>query len=124
MSKPRILLVDDEEAFVEALTRRLKKRGLTVNNAFSGKQALEVIGETGPAKLDVVVLDVKMPGMDGRETLAAIKAKHPLLEVVMLTGHGTIESAIESMKAGAADYLLKPADIDVLLEKVNKACGL
>jgi len=124
MSKPSILLVDDEEGFVQALARRLKKRGLTVYTAFSGKQALEVVADTGPERLDVVVLDVKMPGMDGSETLAAIKAKHPLLEVVMLTGHGTIESAIESMRAGAADYLLKPADIDVLLEKVNKAWGL
>ena len=119
MMKPLVLLVDDEVPFVETMTKRLGKRDLNVNTAFSGKEALEVLDKN--RNTDVVILDVKMPGMDGIETLGAIKRLFPLTEVVMLTGHGTIESAIEGMKRGAYDYLLKPCEIDQLMLKVEEA---
>ena len=116
-----VLLVDDEEGFVEALARRLDKRGFRVATATSGNQALEYLAEEGTTRTDVVVLDVKMPGMDGLETLAAIKDDHPLIEVIMLTGHATVESAIEGMKQGAYDYLMKPCDMDTLVAKLDQA---
>jgi DNA-binding NtrC family response regulator len=121
MNKPSILIVDDEQQFVETLVKRLSKRGVRVNAAYSGTEALEVLADSTAAKVDVVVLDVKMPGMDGIETLAALKERHPLIEVVMLTGHATVESAIEGMKRGAFDYLMKPCDLDLLMEKINQA---
>jgi len=121
MNQTVVLLVDDEVPFVEAMSRRLTKRGLTIIPAFSGQEALDKLASKEGERVDVVVLDVKMPGMDGLETLAAIKAKHPLIEVIMLTGHGTIESAIEGMKRGAYDYLLKPSDMDLLTTKVTEA---
>ncbi len=119
MAKPLVLLVDDEVPFVETMTKRLQKRELNVNTAFSGKEALDVLDKN--RNTDVVILDVKMPGMDGIETLGEIKKAYPLTEVVMLTGHGTIESAIDGMKMGAYDYLLKPCDIDQLMQKVEAA---
>jgi DNA-binding NtrC family response regulator len=122
MVKPSVLLVDDEAPFVETMAKRLDKRGVSVSVALSGPEALKIIGDGGPSKIDVVVLDVKMPGMDGLETLAAIKAEHPTLEVIMLTGHATVESAIEGMKRGAFDYLMKPCDMEVLISKVEEAC--
>jgi DNA-binding NtrC family response regulator len=115
----KVLLVDDEVPFVEALSKRLDKRGITVVPAFSGMEALEKL--SGDSRVDAVVLDVKMPGMDGIDTLKAIKASHPLVEVIMLTGHATVESAIEGMKLGALDYLMKPCDMDVLLSKIQGA---
>jgi DNA-binding NtrC family response regulator len=117
--KPLVLLVDDEVPFVETMTKRLEKRDLNVKTAFSGKEALEVLAHN--RNTDVVILDVKMPGMDGIETLGEIKKGYPLTEVVMLTGHGTIESAIDGMKKGAYDYLMKPCDIDQLMRKVEEA---
>ena len=121
MIEPSVLVVDDEVQFVETLVKRLGKRGVKVRAAHSGQQALDALEGGGATRTDVVVLDVKMPGMDGLETLAAIKKAHPLVEVVMLTGHATVESAIEGMKHGAYDYLMKPCDIDVLMEKINQA---
>ncbi len=121
MIEPSVLVVDDEVAFVEALSRRLTKRGVKVSSAFSGSEALEHLAGRGATKTDVVILDVKMPGMDGLEALAVIKEKHPLVEVIMLTGHATVESAIEGMKRGAYDYLMKPCDLDVLMEKLKAA---
>ena len=115
----KILLVDDESPFVEALSKRLTMRELQVSIALSGPEALEKL-EQNPS-IDVVVLDVKMPGMDGIETLKAIKARDPLIEVIMLTGHATVESAIDGMKVGALDYLMKPCDMDVLMAKVREA---
>jgi DNA-binding NtrC family response regulator len=115
----KVLLVDDEVPFVEALSKRLDKRGIKVIPAFSGSEALEKLA--GDSSIDSVVLDVKMPGMDGIDTLKAIKASYPLVEVVMLTGHATVESAIEGMKLGALDYLMKPCDMDVLLAKIRDA---
>jgi DNA-binding NtrC family response regulator len=113
-----VLLVDDEEDFVEMLSLRLQEIGETVLAASSGTQCLEILAAT---EVDVIILDVKMPGMDGIETLEKIKQAHPLVEVIMLTGHGTIESAIQGMKLGAYDLLLKPADFGELVEKLNRA---
>lgn len=121
MIEPSVLVVDDEVQFVETLVKRLDKRGVKVNSAHSGQEALDTLKGSGATRTDVVVLDVKMPGMDGLETLALIKEQHPLVEVIMLTGHATVESAIEGMKHGAYDYLMKPCDLDVLMEKLNAA---
>lgn len=114
----RILLVDDEKDFVEMLTLRLQEIGEEVLQAYSGLESLEKLKET---EIDVVILDVKMPGMDGIETLQEIKKRYPLVEVIMLTGHGTIETAVQGMKLGAYDFLIKPADFDELTTKLNKA---
>ena len=115
-----VLMVDDEKPFVDAMVRRLDKRGFAMRTAFDAEQALAVLDELGDA-VDVVILDVKMPGMDGIDALKEIKSRRPLAEVIMLTGHGTVESAIEGMKRGAFDFLLKPCDIDELTTKVNHA---
>ena len=119
MNVPLIMLVDDEVPFVEAMVRRLKKRDLEVKTAYSGQEALEALAEY--QNTDVVILDVKMPGMDGIETLKKIKASYPLTEVVMLTAHATVESAIEGMKLGAFDYLMKPCDMEQLMGKIEEA---
>jgi DNA-binding NtrC family response regulator len=116
-----MIVVDDEVQFVETLVKRLDKRGVKVSSAHSGQHALDALAGSGATRTDVVILDVKMPGMDGLETLAAIKEAHPLVEVIMLTGHATVESAIEGMKRGAYDYLMKPCDLDVLMDKLNQA---
>ena len=119
MAVANILLVDDEVSFVEAMTRRLIRREMSVETAFSGSEALGCLDTHGT--IEVVILDVKMPGMDGIQTLREIKAQHPLVEVIMLTGHATVESAIEGMNLGAFDYLMKPCDMDVLIAKVKEA---
>lgn len=117
----KVLLVDDEGPFVDALSRRLGKRALDVVGALSGPEALQKLQDD--PRIEVVVLDVKMPGMDGIQALKAIKAEHPLVEVIMLTGHATVETAIDGMKLGALDYLMKPCDIDVLVAKVQEAAS-
>ncbi|MEW6259858.1 MAG: response regulator [Thermodesulfobacteriota bacterium] len=119
MSIATILLVDDEVPFVETMTKRLTKRDFQVEKAFSGQEGLDVLEKN--RGIEVVILDVKMPGMDGIETLKQIKSKHPLVEVIMLTGHATVESAIDGMKLGAFDYLMKPCDMDQLIAKVMDA---
>lgn len=119
MMEPIVLLVDDEVPFVETMTKRLTKRNLKVSTAFGGEEALEAL--KGDSNIDVVILDVKMPGMDGIETLKEIRKQFPLVEVIMLTGHATVETSIEGMRLGAFDYLMKPCDMDVLMEKVNAA---
>ena len=121
MARVNVLLVDDEEPFVEALTKRLSRRQLDITPAYSGAEALEKLAES--RTLEVVILDVKMPGMDGTATLGEIKRAHPLVEVIMLTGHATVESAIEGMKLGAFDYLMKPCDINDLVAKVEQAAA-
>jgi len=118
MISPLVLLVDDEVPFVETMTKRLNKRELMVLPAYSGREALEKLEKNG---VDVVILDVKMPGMDGIETLREIKKIHPLVEVIMLTGHATVETAVEGMRLGAFDYLMKPCEIEELLAKVAEA---
>jgi DNA-binding NtrC family response regulator len=117
--KPLILLVDDEAPFVETMTKRLSKRDLNIITAYSGEEAIERLNNH--RNTDVVILDVKMPGMNGIETLAKIRDQFPLTEVIMLTGHATVESAIEGMKLGAFDYLMKPCEIEQLLAKVQEA---
>jgi DNA-binding NtrC family response regulator len=119
MMRTVVMLVDDEVPFVDAMTRRLGKRNLDIVIAYSGHEALEKLQAN--SKVDVVILDVKMPGMDGIETLREIKKAHPMVEVIMLTGHATVETGIEGMKLGAFDYLMKPCDIDQLMAKVNEA---
>jgi len=114
-----VLLVDDEAPFVDAMTRRLTKRNLKVFTASDGMEALETLRTQNT--IDVVILDVKMPGMDGIDTLREIKKSYPLVEVIMLTGHATVESGIEGMKLGAFDYLMKPCDINQLMAKVADA---
>ncbi|MBA3029906.1 MAG: response regulator [Desulfobacteraceae bacterium] len=119
MAIANVLLVDDEVPFIETMTKRLTKRDLEVYGANDGNEALKKLGQH--RSVEVVILDVKMPGMDGIETLKEIKKTYPLVEVIMLTGHATVESAIEGMKFGAFDYLMKPCDMDILMKKVNEA---
>jgi DNA-binding NtrC family response regulator len=121
MSQATIILVDDEIPFVETMSKRLTKRDFSIVAAHSGLEALEQLEKH--RSVEVVLLDVKMPGMDGIETLGKIKSKYPLAEVIMLTGHATVESAIEGMKLGAFDYLMKPCDIDQLVSKVTEAAS-
>jgi DNA-binding NtrC family response regulator len=121
MSIANVLLVDDESEFVETFGERLEMRDLKISKAFNGEEALQVLEKDHD--LEVVILDVQMPGMDGIETLAEIKKKFPLVEVIMLSGHSTVESAIEGMKKGAFDYLMKPCDMDQIIAKVSKAAG-
>lgn len=118
MDEFSVLLVDDEKEFLETLIKRLKKRKLKVTGVGSGEDALKVMKETPP---DVVVLDVRMEGMDGIQTLREIKKVDPLVEVIMLTGHANLEVAVEGMEVGAFDYLMKPMDIDELLYKLEDA---
>jgi DNA-binding NtrC family response regulator len=119
MLSPLVMVVDDEVPFVETITKRLEKRGLKVIFAYGGQEALETLDTN--RNVDVVILDVKMPGMDGIETLQEIKQQHPLVEVVMLTGHATVETAIMGMRLGAFDYLMKPCEMEQLLVKVQEA---
>ena len=118
MVKFRVLIVDDEPDFLETIVKRLKRRKVDALGVGSGKEAVKVIEER---TFDVVILDVRMPGMDGIETLREIKRKSPLTEVIMLTGHASVESGIQGMQFGAFDYVIKPADLDELIEKVNQA---
>ena len=119
MALAHALLADDEVPFVEAMTKRLSKRGLHITAAFSGQEALESLEKD--RNIEVVILDVKMPVMDGIEVLKEIKQRYPLVEVIMLTGHATVETGIEGMKLGAFDYLMKPCDLDLLFSKVREA---
>jgi len=113
-----VLVVDDEDEFRNLTIKRLQKRGLKVEGAESGMRALEILEHS---QTDVVLLDVKMPGMDGIETLRRIRSLKPLIEVVILTGHASMDSGIEGMKLGAFDYLMKPIELEPLLEKLADA---
>jgi DNA-binding NtrC family response regulator len=114
----RVLIVDDEVDFVDMLSLRLEEAGEKVVPAYSGRECLEILKKL---QIDVVILDIKMPGMDGIQTLREIKKNFPLVEVIMLTGHGTTETAVEGMKLGAFDYLLKPTEFHELLDKLENA---
>lgn len=118
-SKIKVLVVDDEKQFAENLCRVLSFRDIDATAAFDGDKALKIINSS--ENFDAVVLDVKMPGMNGIETLTEIKKISPGTEVIMLTGHADIESGIEAIRIGAYDYLLKPCDIDALAEKLKEA---
>jgi len=114
-----VLVVDDEEDFLETIVKRLNKRKISTIGVKSGEEALEVIKDR---LIDVVILDIKMPGgMDGIETLREIKKIQPICEVILLTGHGSMETSIEGMKLGAFDYLLKPVKLEQLLPKLAEA---
>ncbi|MBW1705884.1 MAG: response regulator [Deltaproteobacteria bacterium] len=119
MAIANVLLVDDEIPFVETMTKRLFRRDLNITSAFSGQEALDTLEKN--RSIEVVILDVKMPGMDGIEALGEIKRRSPLVEVIMLTAHATVETAIEGMRLGAFDYLMKPCDMDLLVSKVKEA---
>jgi DNA-binding NtrC family response regulator len=114
----RVLLVDDETSFVETLSKRLGLRRLTVSTASSAVEAMEVLGRE---EIDVVVLDVRMPGTDGIAATRAIRDAHPLVEVILLTGHASLEASMAGMTGGAFDYLLKPVSIDELVYKIEDA---
>ena len=118
MSQIRVLLVDDEADFLRTLGKRLTHRGLAVATAGGGEECLDILGK---APMDVVVLDVKMPGMDGIETLAAINERHPGTAVVLLTGHADVGMAVSGIEAGAFDYLMKPVGIDELVYAIEDA---
>ena len=118
MERMRIMLVDDEERFLSTTKKLLSKKGIDLMTALSGLEALEILNSQS---VHVVILDVKMPGMDGMATLREIKRRYPLTEVIMLTGHATVESAVEGLKSGATDYLMKPANIDELVDKAEEA---
>ena len=118
METMKIMLVDDEERFLSTTLKLLTKKGIDAVTAASGAEALEKLNHK---HIHVVILDVKMPGMDGNETLKEIKRQFPLVEIIMLTGHATVESAIDGLKSGATDYLMKPTDIDELMAKAGEA---
>ncbi len=114
----RVLLIDDEETLLEYLAKRLLKMGFTVKATFSGPEAIEAAkGE----HFDVAVVDLKMPGMDGVETQRRLREVQPFLQCIVLTGHGSIESALESGQEEAFDYLMKPVDYDKLVDVIKKA---
>jgi len=119
MIAPFIMLVDDEVPFVETMAKRLASRNIETITAFSAEEGLEKFKEN--QAIDVIVLDVKMPGMNGLEMLKKIKTGFFRTEVIMLTGHATIEMGIDGMKLGAYDFLTKPCDIEELVSKVEEA---
>lgn len=118
MVKMRIMLVDDEERFLQTMQKILVSNGYAVITALSGEECLEKIEKE---LVHVVILDVKMPGMGGVATLKKIKQLYPMVEVIMLTGHATVESAVEGLKSGATDYLTKPASVEEIIAKAEEA---
>jgi DNA-binding NtrC family response regulator len=118
LEKLKLMLVDDEERYLLTTAKLLGKKGIEVVTAQSGEQALKLLKTLD---VHVVILDVKMPGMDGFKTLRAIKTLYPPVEVIFLTGHATMDSAIEGLQFGAFDYVMKPADIDALVDKAHEA---
>jgi CheY-like chemotaxis protein len=122
MNAIHILLVDDEERFVLNLARLLKARGYVVSTAFDGQGALALL--SSEKEIAVVVLDVRMPGMDGIDTLQRIRERYPEIEVIMLTGQATLDNGIQAVRRGAFDYLQKPCDIEDLEAKIKAACSV
>jgi len=118
MKGSRILLVDDEIVFTDNMTRLLTARGYSVTAIDNGKEALQILGEKD---FDVIVLDLKMPGMDGIATLKEIRKLGLFTQTLILTGHGSIDTALEAVKLGACDYLTKPCEIDELVAKIDEA---
>ena len=114
----RVLIVDDEKDFVEMFALRLEGQGERVSTAHSGKEALKILENN---IIDVVILDIRMPGMDGIDVLKQIKKLYPIIEVILLTGHGSTETAVKGMKLGAFDYLMKPADFEDIKIKLESA---
>lgn len=118
MKKLRLLLVDDEKEFVGTLADRLKMRDLEATVAHDGEEALSAVEKEEP---DVIVLDVKMPGMDGIEVLRRVKDAYPNVEVIILTGHGSEKDEEAARRLGAFDYVKKPADLDTLVPRIKNA---
>lgn len=118
MSNMHLLLVDDEEQFLSTTRKLLEKRGVDTLTCTNGFDALDILGKR---RIDVVVLDIKMPGIDGLDVLSKVKRDHPDVEVILLTGHASVESAIEGLKLGAFDYLTKPARVSEIIAKVEEA---
>ena len=118
MEKMKLMLVDDEEGFLVTTQKLLQRKGIDVTTAKSGADALEILARE---EIHVVILDVKMPGMDGVATLKAIKSRNPRVEVIMFTGHASVESAVDGLMSGATDYLTKPYDINELVAKAEEA---
>lgn len=114
----RVLVVDDELDFLETLVRRLEKRQVAAVGVTGGREALDKLSQHS---VDVVVLDVRMPGMDGLEVLQEIKKRWPLVEVILLTGHASVESGLQGMELGAFDYVMKPCKLIELLPKIEQA---
>lgn len=114
----RVLLVDDEVEFTSALSERMRTRGLDVDVSSNGAEALKM---AEAEVYNAVVLDLAMPGMDGIETLKRLLGNNPDLQVILLTGHATLEKSVEAMKSGAMEFMTKPAKIDVLVEKIRQA---
>lgn len=114
----KVLLVDDEEEFITLMSQRLETRGLKVVSVTRGNEAVEMVKDRN---IDVAVVDLAMPGIDGIETLIKVKEKRPDIEVIMLTGHATVHSGIDAMKHGASDYLEKPVDLNILMEAIRSA---
>jgi two-component system OmpR family response regulator len=118
MDKFRVLVVDDEDDFRNTLIKRLETRKVPVTGATGGDEALALLKDQD---FDVVVLDVKMPGKDGIETLQEMKKLQPQIEIILLTGHASVEAGIQGMRLGAFDYLIKPTPLDELLDKMQQA---
>lgn len=119
MAAIRVLVVDDEADFTALFAKRFTKRGMEVATAGGGEEGLAHLAAN---EVDVVVLDVMMPGMDGIETLKELKKRHPDVEVIMLTGHGSVDSGLKGLSLGAFDYVMKPFQIEDMLERIQKAC--
>jgi len=118
MTRIKILVVDDEADFLKLIRRRLTKRNIDVETAISGEEALAFLASHS---VDVVVLDVRMPGLSGIETLKEIRKRFRDVEVLLLTGHGSMQSGVEGISQGAYDYILKPFSIDNLIERIRAA---
>jgi DNA-binding NtrC family response regulator len=120
MGYERVLLVDDEEEFTAVLAERLQKRGMAVDTASSGTDALKLVATQD---YDAIILDLKMPGMDGIETLKNLQTDNPDLQILLLTGHATLEKGIEAVRQGAIDVIEKPADIQKLMALIEEAAN-
>ena len=118
MAKERVLLVDDEREFTQVLSQRMESRGVGVDAAASGHEALE---KARDKSYDAIILDLSMPEMDGIETLKHLLTDNPDLQVILLTGYATVQTGIEAIKLGAMDFLEKPAEIQKLMEKIQQA---
>jgi DNA-binding NtrC family response regulator len=116
--KAKVLVVDDEEQFLKVFSQRLEGRGLKVDTSESGEDAVQ---KSKGKDFDAIILDMVMPGMSGIETLKRIRSENPDIQIIILTGHGTVEKGVEAMKEGAIDFLEKPADLNKILEKIGEA---
>jgi DNA-binding NtrC family response regulator len=116
--KANVLVVDDEEQFLKVFSQRLEGRGLKVDTSSTGEEALKKVKDKD---FDAIVLDLVMPGMSGIETLKRIRNDNPDVQIIILTGHGTIEKSVEAVKEGAVDFLEKPADLNKIMQKISEA---